>query len=187
MRDDLFIRGDVPMTKSEVRAVSLSKLELSEESVLFDIGAGTGSVAVEAALMARRGHVYAIEKKAGAQELILKNREKFGAETLTLVRGSAPEALETLPVPTHAFIGGGTAQLEEILEILFEKNPQVRVVINVIALESLNRVTSVINARGLEAEIVSVMVARAQNYGGLHLMKGENPVYVISLGGDNGD
>lgn len=138
MRDDLFIRGDVPMTKSEVRAVALSKLELSEESVLFDIGAGTGSVAVEAALMARRGHVYAIEKKAGAQELILKNREKFGAETLTLVRGSAPEALKTLPVPTHAFIGGGTAQLEEILEILFEKNPRVRVVINVIALESLN-------------------------------------------------
>lgn len=187
MRDDLFIRGDVPMTKSEVRAVALSKLELSEESVLFDIGAGTGSVAVEAALMARRGHVYAIEKKAGAQELILKNREKFGAETLTLVRGSAPEALKTLPVPTHAFIGGGTAQLEEILEILFEKNPRVRVVINVIALESLNRVTSVINAKGLEAEIVSVMVARAQNYGGLHQMKGENPVYVISLGGDNGD
>ena len=85
-----------------------------------------------------------------------------------------PEALETLPVPTHAFIGGGTAQLEEILEILFEKNPRVRVVINVIALESLNRVTSVINAKGLEAEIVSVMVARAQNYGGLHLMKGED-------------
>ena len=103
------------------------------------------------------------------------------------MRGSAPEALKTLPVPTHAFIGGGTAQLEEILEILFEKNPRVRVVINVIALESLNRVTSVINAKGLEAEIVSVMVARAQNYGGLHLMKGEKPGYVISLGGDNGD
>ena len=60
MRDDLFIRGDVPMTKSEVRAVALSKLELSEKSVLFDIGAGTGSVAVEAALMARHGHVYAL-------------------------------------------------------------------------------------------------------------------------------
>lgn len=187
MKDQAFIRGNVPMTKSEVRAVSLSKLELSETSVVYDIGAGTGSVAVEAALTAARGHVYAVERGGEAQELILLNREKFSAGALTLVRGEAPQALLPLPAPTHAFLGGGTRLLKEILDLLFEKNPSVRVVINVIALESLGRVTEEIRARGLEAEIVSVQVARAERRGGFHLMKGENPVYVISFGGGKRD
>lgn len=171
------------MTKSEVRAVSLSKLEISENSVVYDIGAGTGSVAVEAALAARRGAVYAVERNEEALGLIAANRDCLGADTLTLVPGEAPEALLGLPAPTHAFIGGSGGHMEEIVDVLLEKNPAVRVVINVIALESLSRVLAVTAARGIEAEFVSVQVARAETAGRFHMMKAENPVYVISFGG----
>ena len=105
MRDEWFIRGEVPMTKSEVRAVSVEKLELSADSVLYDIGAGTGSVSVEAAAFLPEGTVYAIEKKREAVELLKKNREKFRAERIRIIEGAAPEALEGLEAPTHAFLG----------------------------------------------------------------------------------
>ncbi len=102
MRDEWFIRGEVPMTKSEVRAVSVEKLELSPDSVLYDIGAGTGSVSVEAAAFMPEGTVYAVEKKREAVELLEKNRKKFQAEQIRIIEGAAPEALEGLEaLPMH--------------------------------------------------------------------------------------
>lgn len=184
MRDERFIRGKVPMTKSEIRAVSLSKLELSEDSVCYDIGAGTGSVAVEMALAAPAGHVYAVERKAEAVELIVRNREKFGVSNMTVVEGTAPQAFRELPPPTHAFIGGTAGELSGILELLLQKNPQVRVVINVIALESLAAVMSCLEAYKIPADVVTVQVSKADRVGGYHLMKGMNPVTVISFGGE---
>lgn len=201
MRDDWFIRGKVPMTKSEVRAVALSKLELGEGSLLWDIGAGTGSVAIEALLCRPIKAAYAFEKKAEAVELICKNREKAGLRNLTVVEGDALEQIKRIadrrnkgesgdgeaaggtPVATHAFIGGTSGNLEAVVELLLSLNGQMRIVINVIALESLALVTAMLKNRGIEAEIVQVQASRAVRTGSYHLMQGQNPVYIISFGG----
>lgn len=184
MRDELFIRGDVPMTKSEVRAVALSKLELKRDSVIYDIGAGTGSVSVEAALFADRGMVYAVEQKKEAVDLIIKNKEKFGIKNIETVYGRAPEALDSLETATHAFIGGTSGEMSEIIKILLDKNPKIRIVITVIALESLNLAVSCLKGLSIDGEIVTVQTARARLVAGYHMMQGQNPVFIISFGGE---
>lgn len=182
MKDDVFIRGDVPMTKSEVRAVTLSKLELYQNAVIYDVGAGTGSISVEAAMLMTGGHVYSIEHKQEAIDLICQNKEKFKVHNLTVVGKKAPEAFEGLEAPTHAVIGGSSGNMVSILEQLLAKNPKIRIVINVIALETLAEVVSWIKSQRIDAEIVSVTVARARKAGSYHLMQGQNPVYIITLG-----
>ena len=126
------------MTKEEVRTVSLSKLCLTEDSVCYDVGAGTGSLSIEMALRAHQGKVWAVEKKEDAVELIRQNKVKFAAGNLEIIEGLAPEALTDLPAPTHAFIGGSSGNLKEIVKLLIEKNPQVRIVINCITLETVS-------------------------------------------------
>ena len=118
MRDEWFIRGKVPMTKSEVRTVSLSKLELYEDCEFWDIGAGTGSVSVEAAVSCPGIHVCAFEYKEEAVDLIRANCEKARTEAVTIVPGKAPETFAQVSVhrPDRAFIGGTTGQMREILD-----------------------------------------------------------------------
>ncbi|MBP3925903.1 MAG: precorrin-6Y C5,15-methyltransferase (decarboxylating) subunit CbiT [Clostridium sp.] len=191
MRDEWFIRGKVPMTKSEVRAVSISKLELEPDSVLWDVGAGTGSVSVEASFFCPHGHVYAFEKNPEAIRLMEENRKKAGQGNITIIEGTAPESFSCLENPalsgakkvTHAFLGGTNGWLDEILDALFACNPDVRVVMNVIALESLSSILTSLEHRGIEPEIISLSVARGEKAGNYHLMKGQNPVYIISFGG----
>lgn len=184
MRDEWFIRGKVPMTKSEVRAVSISRLELAPDSVLWDVGAGTGSVSVEASFLLPEGQVYAVEKNPQAVELIRRNREKFGRDNLTVVSGDAPGALGQLPDPTHVFLGGSGGRMGEILDLAMGRNPRVRVVINTISLESLGEAVSWLERRKISGEIVSLQTARGRRVGRYHLMEGQNPVYVIAFGGE---
>ncbi len=184
MRDEWFIRGKVPMTKSEVRAVSISRLELAPDSVLWDVGAGTGSVSVEASFLLPEGQVYAVEKNPQAVELIRRNREKFGRDNLTVVPGDAPGALGQLPDPTHVFLGGSGGRMGEILDLAMGRNPRVRVVINTISLESLGEAVSWLERRKISGEIVSLQTARGRRAGRYHLMEGQNPVYVIAFGGE---
>ncbi|WP_243008956.1 precorrin-6Y C5,15-methyltransferase (decarboxylating) subunit CbiT [Clostridium sp. AM58-1XD] len=184
MRDEVFLRGDVPMTKSEVRAVSISKLELSESSVLYDVGAGTGSVSIESGQVIKSGRIFAIEKNPEAIRLLKANREKFQTENMEIIEGTAPKAMEGLAAPTHAFLGGTSGNVDEILDVLLEKNPSVRIVINVIAVESLCLAVESLKRRGIEPEIVSVQVAKARKAGAYHLMQGQNPVYILSFGGN---
>lgn len=184
MNDERFIRGKVPMTKSEVRAVSLSKLGLDKDSVCYDIGAGTGSVSVEAALASPEGKVFAIEKDGEALELLRQNKEKFRVTNLVIVPGKAPLAMTELPPPTHAFIGGSAGEMEAIITQLRDKSPRVRVVINAIALETVSKMLEILKAHEIDGEIVSVQIAKAHTVGGYHMMHGQNPVYVLSFGGE---
>lgn len=183
MRDECFIRGAIPMTKSEVRAVSLSKLEIKKDSVIYDVGAGTGSVTLEAALMAECGHVYAFEQKEEGCELIRTNCKKFGVNNVTVVPGKAPESMQGFPAPDQVFVGGSGGNLEEILDLVLRLNPAVRVVINVIALESLSCVMEYFRSRQMEPETVCVQISRAEPKGRYHLMQGQNPVYILTAGG----
>ncbi len=185
IQDEKFLRDKVPMTKEEVRTVSLSKLRLSENSVCYDIGAGTGSVAVEMALRAYKGKVYAIEKKELATELLKKNKEKFKTDNLEIVEGLAPEAMEHLEVPTHAFIGGSSGNMKEIMDLLLKKNSKVRIVINCIALESVSEALDCLKTLPVkDTEIVQMVVSKSKTVGRYHMMIGENPIYIISCTGD---
>lgn len=181
IKDECFIRGKAPMTKEEVRTVSLMKLGLSEDSVCYDVGAGTGSVSVEMALRAHQGKVYAIEKKEDALALILENKKKFAADNLEIVGGCAPEAMEELPVPTHAFIGGSSGNLKDIIRLLLNKNPEVKIVINCITLETVGEAMEAIREFDFqERDIVQMSVSRSKEVGRYHMMMGENPIYIFT-------
>ncbi len=182
--DEQFERGQVPMTKEEIRIFSVSKLRLKEDSVIFDVGAGTGSVAVECARLCTRGWVYAIEKNPDAIALIRKNSRKFGVSNLTAVEGWAPEILTSLPVPTHAFIGGSSGKLSEIVDTLRRMNPAVRIVINTVTMESIAEEMQILKDPVFsDAEIVQISAAKSRNLGSCHLMTAHNPVTVLSFGG----
>ena len=114
--DSAFIRGKVPMTKQLVRAAILAKLAVAPEHILWDVGAGTGSVSVELALAAPKGRVYAVEYKPEACDLIRQNREAFHTWNLELVPGRAPEALGALPAPVAVFIGGSGGAMDAIVQ-----------------------------------------------------------------------
>lgn len=181
--DEAFIRGKVPMTKSEVRTVSISKLHLTKGAVLYDIGAGTGSVSIQAACTCPDCEIWAVEKKAEAAELIRQNKDLFAADAVTVIEGTAPECMEKLPAPTHVFIGGSTGNMEQILDAVWEKNRSARIVINAIALETISQVLNILKRRKIEPEeILQVSTAKARTLAGYHMMTGQNPVTVIVVG-----
>ncbi|MCX7711629.1 MAG: precorrin-6y C5,15-methyltransferase (decarboxylating) subunit CbiE [Clostridia bacterium] len=179
--DELFTRGNVPMTKEEVRAVSISKLRLKENCIVFDIGAGTGSVAVECALRCAKGKVYAVEKNREAIELIHENSIRFGSINLEVVEGEAPVVLTGLPEPDRVFIGGSSGNMESILEWVKSLSKAVRVVINAVTPESVYEALKGLEENNfLDIELVNISVSRGKKLGGKHLMQALNPVYIIS-------
>lgn len=184
VRDGEFIRGRVPMTKEEVRAVSIARLQLTEDAVVWDVGAGTGSVSVEVARSGNRIRVYAVEKNPEALELIRENRKKFRADGIRIVPGEAPGVLETLEAPTHVFIGGSSGNLQEILSCVLEKNENARIVVNAISLETVKEVMEAAESGTLKSpEITQLTVSRSRELGRYHMMTGQNPVYIVSAGG----
>lgn len=180
--DGEFIRDNVPMTKEEVREVSICKLKLYEGAVVYDIGSGTGSIAVEIAGLSDEIKVFALEYKEEAISLITQNKEKFELNNIEIVSGKAPDALENLPVPTHAFIGGSGGKMKEILSALYQKNPHMRVVINAISMETICEIKEVLSTFSIQnADVVQMQVSRAKRVGAYHLMQAENPVWICSF------
>ena len=178
--DEAFERGDVPMTKQEVRAAVLAKLAVRPEDILWDVGAGTGSVSVELALAAPRGRVYAVECRPEGCALIKANREKFRTRNLVLVEGFAPAALSDLPAPDAVFIGGSKGSLAAIVDAALDKNPDARICVSAIALETLSAAVAALTAKGRTVQVSQIAVSRARAVGGLHLMMAQNPIYLIT-------
>ena len=178
--DESFIRSEVPMTKQEVRAAALAKLAVMPTDTLWDVGAGTGSVSVELALAAPKGRVYAVECEPGACELIRKNRAKFHACNLILIEGRAPDVLADLPAPDAVFIGGTKGGMEAVLDEVLGKNPNARICISAIALETLGAAIAALTARGLTAEVTQIAVSRTKPAGRLHLLMANNPIFLIT-------
>ncbi len=182
--DGEWIRGKTPMTKEEVRSVSLSKLRLRETDIFYDVGAGTGSVSVEAALRLSRGTVYALERDAEAISLLHANKEKWAVPNLHIIPGHAPDTFASLPSPDRAFLGGTGGHTRAVLAALREKNPSVRVVANVITLESLTETLQAFQELNFrEVDIVQLQVSKAKKAGPYHMMLGQNPIYILSADG----
>lgn len=182
IKDEEFIRGNVPMTKAGVRDLSLARMQLCENAVVWDIGAGTGSVSVCCALASDTIHVYAVEQKEEAVALIQQNKEHFAADAISIIHKKAPEGLEKLPTPTHVFIGGSGGNLSEIMRLVWIKNPRARVVINAITLETIAEAIQILSDYAhTDEEIMQVSVSQASKAGAYHLMQAQNPVSIISF------
>ena len=176
--DGEFLRGGVPMTKQEVRAVLLGKLAVGPEDVCWDVGAGTGSVSVELAMQART--VWAVEREPEALDLIRANRERFCAWNLRIAEGRAPEALAGLLRPDKVFVGGSGGALAEILAAVREAAPAAWVCVSAVALETVHAAMEALTALGYETEIAQISVSRARPAGKLHLLAAQNPVFLIT-------
>lgn len=178
--EECFIRGQVPMTKSEVRAVILSKLAVREEDVAYDIGAGTGSVSVELALAAGKGQVFAVECEPEGIGLIRQNARKFGCHNLTVVEGMAPEALAGLPAPDVVFIGGTKGRLEQILEAIPCKGGSVRICISAVTMETAAEALRCMQEKKLQnVDGCQIGITRLRPVGGLHMLQAQNPIFLL--------
>ena len=184
--DDEFIRGNVPMTKENIRHLSVAKLGLTKSAAVYDIGSGTGSVACEIAMQSSSIRVFAIEMKKEGCALIEKNAAKFGLSNIKVINGRAPEALDGLEAPTHAFIGGSSGELRDILKKLAAADHPVRIVINAVSLETMAEIQGLPEEFDIaDMSIEQISVSRARELGSYHLMTAENPVMIASftLGG----
>ena len=182
--DSAFERGSAPMTKEEVRELAICKLRIDPAHIVWDVGAGTGSITVEAARAACEGTVFAIEKNEEALELIQVNKERFGLPHLRVVSGEAPSALSGLPAPDRVFVGGSSGQLEAIMRVALEANPQVRFCVSAITLETVAEALRCVSDLALvDVDIVQLSFAKDKKVGGYHMMMGANPIYLISANG----
>ena len=185
VRDGMLTRAKVPMTKEEVRWVSVSRLEVQPHDTVWDVGAGTGAVTLELARKASDGLVYAVERKPEAVALLHENRRRLGGYNVLIIEGAAPDALEALPAPDRVFIGGIGGAMRRILEIAKQKNPAVRVVVNAIALETLHETQAALSALGFaDVEITQLSAARGRSVGAYTMMTANNPVFILSGGGN---
>ncbi len=181
-QDDRYVRGKAPMTKREIRILTIAFLDIQPEDVVVDIGAGTGGITMEAAHAASRGKVYAVEGKAEAQTLILENKKKFGAEAVTLIPGQAPEALAEIPEAVDKIVVGGTGgQMEEIFKwAKAHLRAGGKINANFITLENAARARVLMSQYFTDVEVVEIGVSRGRKVGGLTMMTAQNPVYLIT-------
>ncbi len=180
--DDIFIRGQVPMMKEEVRSVSICKLHLTEDAVVYDIGSGTGSVSVEIAALSPHVQVYAMEVNGEAVSLLEENCKQFGLHNVRCIRTKAPDGLEDLPVATHAFIGGSKGNLREILWTLYRKNNHMRIVVNAVSMETICQMQELLKELPVEQEeILQLSVTKTKQLGSYHMLQAANPVYIYAF------
>ncbi len=169
------------ITKLEVRAVSIAKMRLREDSVVWDIGAGSGAVSIEASLIARNGRVFAVEKNPADVKIIERNIQKFGASNVKIVPAYAPDGLDKLPAPSTVFIGGSGGRMEEVLNFVCQRlKPEGHIVVNAVSLENLNAEVAVLKAKGFATEITLVNVAHSKDILNLTRLEALNPVFIVA-------
>ena len=174
------------ITKQEARALSLAKLRLRPDARIWDIGAGSGSVGLEAARLAPEGHVWAIEKNAGDAENARANAARFRVGNYTLIEGKAPQHLDRWPDPDAVFIGGSGGELAALIELTLGRlKPGGRLVMNFVTLENLATATAALQAGGAAWEVVQLQASRSQPILDMHRMAAQNPVWIVTASKEN--
>lgn len=169
------------ITKAEVRAITISKLRLSSEHILWDLGAGSGSVGIEAALFIRKGGIYAVEKNGQRIQQIENNKDRFKVANLHIVQADLPQGLERLPRPQRIFIGGGGQHLEDIIQsaaVCLKK--QGIMVINTVILAHVTMALSTLQGLGMHPAVTQVQISRGRSMPGGERLEAQNPVWIIS-------
>lgn len=168
------------ITKQEVRAVSLARLQLRADSVVWDIGAGSGSVGLEAARLCPQGHVWAIEKNELDVAIAASNSAAFGVSNHTLMHGKAPEGLDQWADPDAVFIGGSGGELAELIALCLRRlRPGGHLVMNFVTLENLASATQALQALGAQWDVLQLQAARSKPILHMHRMAAENPVWIV--------
>ena len=181
LRDSEFLRNRTPMTREEVRWIALGKMGLSADSVVWDVGAGTGSISLECARQCPAGKVIAIEKNPEALKILYQNREHLRAGNMEIIEGIAPEAFEGLQRPTHVFVGGAGRDLSGILEKICRYGAGIQILIACVTLETMTEAYRLLDSmEGLRRkEIVTIRIETARPVGSYHLMEGGHPVTLV--------
>ncbi len=183
IKDEEFVRGKVPMTKEEIRILTIAKAQIAHNAVICDVGAGTGSLSIEAARLAPAGHVYAIEKNPEGIGLIAENAKRFGVENITVIEGAAPDALAGLPELDVALIGGSGRKLSDILDIIGERlRPNGRIVANAITMQTVAACLDYFHTHAdrYTYEAIQVQISRLERVGPYDMAKALNPIYIIT-------
>ncbi|SEA19881.1 precorrin-6Y C5,15-methyltransferase (decarboxylating) subunit CbiT [Selenomonas ruminantium] len=181
--DEEFIRQDVPMTKQEIRILSLVKAQIAPDAVVYDIGAGTGSISIEAARLAPQGQVYAIERSSEGIGLIRANAANFAVKNVTVIQAEAPEGLADLPEADAILIGGSGGNLQEILtEVTPKLKASGRLVLNCITVQTLMQCIEFMREHSdtYIYEAIQVQVTRLQQVGTYDMAKANNPIYIVT-------
>ncbi len=181
IKDEEFIRGKVPMTKAEIRAMVMVKASIVPEDTVADIGAGTGSITVEAALCADRGKVYAIERNPEGIDLIRQNAEKFGCSNIVPIQGTAPDAMKELPPLDVIIIGGSGGNLHEVLDcaesLLRTKG---KIILTAVTAETTGEIIREFKGRPFELEGFQMQINRLRKLGHYHLYTPISPVFIFT-------
>jgi len=183
IKDDAFVRGKVPMTKEEIRILTLVKAQIAPDAVIYDVGAGTGSLSIEAARLAPAGHVYAIEKNSEGIGLITENAKNFSVENITVVEGTAPDALAGLPEVDVALIGGSGRKLADILDVIGQRlRPHGRIVANAITMQTVAACLDYFHkhTEHYTYEAIQVQISKLERVGPYDMAKALNPIYIIT-------
>lgn len=181
--DEEFIRDKVPMTKEEIRILTMCKAKIRPDNIIWDIGAGTGSLSIEAALLAPQGKVYAIEKKDLAVDLLHQNIAKFKLEDkVKVIATEAPKGLDELPNCDVVFIGGSGKHMFEILDIIDSKlSVGGRIIVNAVTIQTISEITTYMKQKeNYTYEAIQVQVNRLRQIGSYDMFNAQNPVYIVT-------
>lgn len=181
--DSEFIRGKVPMTKQEVRILTLTKARIAPSDIVYDIGAGTGSISIEAARIAHEGKVFAIERNPDGVSLIKENMKKFQVENIEVVSGEAPGALAGLPNCDAVIIGGSGRNLDDILDTVHERlKVGGRVILNCITIQTISSCLEYLRGHKdeFDYEAIQVQVNRLKAVGPYDMADAVNPIYIVT-------
>ena len=180
LSDEDFERAKTPMTKEEIRVLILHKLKLALDDVVWDVGAGTGSVTIECARQAAYGSVHAVERDETALELIAKNKEKFGTENVTIHAGEAIDVLDDLPVPDKVFVGGSGGQLDLVLQKIAAFPRKVKVVVSAVTLETIAETGDLLGRYDPDYDVIQATIGRGRKIGSYHILDTNNPVMIFT-------
>ena len=184
LSDEVFVRDKVPITKSEVRAIIMSKLDIQTDSICYDIGAGSGSVSIEMSRLAYDGKVYAIEKNPLAVELIQKNIHNFSAENIELIHAKAPDGLDNIINADKIFIGGSGGELISMMKMIFTSKKNPTIVISAITMETIAQITDIVKIakeKGYDTEITAINVSKSKEVGPYNMMMAQNMVFIAKI------
>ncbi len=181
IRDNEFIRNETPMTKGTVRNQIISRFDVKEDAVIYDIGSGTGSVSLMLAKLVPNGKVYAFDISEKAMEVLEENKRKFSTDHVIGVLGTVPQSIKesNLPSPDAIFIGGSKGNIKNITELFAGKN--VPFVLTAITIETFSEILGLIELGSIKsADISQLFLTESVELGKYHIMKPQNPVWIVS-------